>query len=173
MTQQIGSDSTFRDAWLEGAARAFFVSAYADFVEEGHSTDNELDDIERERRLSLPRPGAREDWMDYAPPTPPNAYALAGELWALIEAKCDVFGTKLNGGAGVYSLALRAEAVDGTAPDAEKFGHYMAMEAMGHGVSWFDDHETFEMHIPHIECSQCTFDDAAYQPPKTSKRRRA
>ena len=177
MTQPVGSDSTFRDAWLEGAARAFFVTAYADFVEEGHSTDNELDDDERERRLSLPRPGAGEDWMDYAPPTPPNAYALAGELWNALHAA--------NGRAGVYTLAMRAEAADHKPCDrctgsgcsnidpidAEKFGHYLAMEAMGHGVSWFDDHEKFEIEIPHIECSQCSFDDSAYNPPKRSKRR--
>jgi hypothetical protein len=163
MTQPIGSDSSFRDEWLEGAARAFFVTAYADFVEEGHSTDNDLSDDEREMRLSLPRPGAGEDWMDYAPPTPPNAYALAGELWNALHAA--------NGEAGVYSLSLRAEHADGEAPDAEKFGHYLAMQAMGHGVSWFDDHEEFPIEIPHIECSQCSFDDAAYQPPKRARRR--
>jgi hypothetical protein len=163
MTQPVGSDSSFRDSWLEGAARAFFVTAYADYVEEGHSTDNELDDDERERRLSLPSPGPGEDWMDYAPPTPPNAYALAGELWNAIHAA--------NGEAGVYSMALRAEAVDGEAPDPEKFGHYLAMQAMGHGVSWFDDHGDFDIEIPHIECSQCSFSDEAYNPPKPKRRR--
>lgn len=151
----IGSDSTFRDAFLLGAAKAFFVTAYADYVEEGHSTDNDLTDEEREERLSLPRPGAGEDWMDYAPEPPPNAYALAGELWN------DLYNA--NGGAGVYSLALRAEAADGKAPDPEQFGHYLAMQAMGHGVSWFDDHAKFPIKIPHIECSSFSFDDSAYR----------
>lgn len=173
MTQPIGSDSTFRDTWIESAARAFFVSAYADFVEEGHSTDNELTKAERKARLALPRPGAGEDWCDYAPETPPNAYALAGELWAALEAANKV---------SVYVLAERAEQADGehmgkcdkcksSGFDAEEFGHYLAMQAMGHGVSWFDDHGDFEIEIPHLEVSQCSFDDGAYSPPKPKRKR--
>lgn len=154
MTQPIGSDSSFRDSWLEGAAKAFFSTAYADYVEEGNSTDNELSDDEREARLSLNKPGAGEDWMDYLPPIPPNAYALAGELWNALH--------KANGEAGVYSLSLRAEHADGVAPDPEQFGHYLAMQAMGHGVSWFDDHKTFKIKVPSIECSQCSFSDDAF-----------
>jgi hypothetical protein len=155
MTQPVHSDSTFRDSWLEGAARAFFVSAYADYVEEGHSTDNDLTDDERAARLDLARPRGGQAWSDFAPENPPNAYALAGELWNALHTA--------NGEAGVYSLALRAEAADGEAPDPEKFGYYMAMQAMGHGVSWFDDHKDFPIEFPDIECSQCTFADEAYQ----------
>lgn len=151
----IGSDSSFRDSFLLGAAKAFFVTAYADYVEEGHSTDNDLDEEEREQRLALPRPGAGEDWMEYAPEPPLNAFALAGELWAGLY--------HLNGEAGVYSLSLRAEHADGKAVDPEKFGHYLAMEAMGHGVSWFDDHAKFEIEVPDIECSQCTFSREAFE----------
>jgi hypothetical protein len=142
---KIHSDSDFRDAWLEGAARAFFVTAYADHVE----------DCEREVDYDYPRPGPGEDWCDYAPETPANAYALAGELWNALRAA--------NGEAGVYSLVLRAEAADGKAPDPELFGHYLAMQSMGHGVSWFDDHAAFPMVIPHLEVSQFTFFDSAYQ----------
>lgn len=151
----IGSDSDFRDAFLEGAARAFFTTAYADYVEEGHSTDNDLTDDQRETRLELPSPDAGEDWCDYAPESPPNAYALAGEFWGALHAA--------NGEAGVYSLALRAEAADGEAPDGEAFGHALAMQAMGHGVSWFDDHKTFPVVVPHVECSQCSFSWEAYE----------
>ena len=159
----VGSDSTFRDEWLEGAARAFFVTAYADYVEEGHSTDNDLTDDEREARLALPSASNGADWYDYAPTTPPNAYALAGELWnALASAN--------PGGCGVYTLALRAASADGFTDqyagqniDAEEFGRDLAMQAMGHGVSWFDDHAKFEIEIPHLECSMCSFSDDAYQ----------
>jgi hypothetical protein len=164
MTQHVGSDSTFRDAFLEGAAKAFFATAYADYVEEADSTDNDLDEVARNARANCARPGPGEDWMDYLPEIPPNAYALAGELWAALHAA--------NGEAGVYSLALRAEAVDGKAPDPEQFGHCLAMEAMGHGVSWFDDHAKFKIKIPDVECSQCSFSDDAYNPPKPAKRRR-
>lgn len=164
MSQLVGSDSDFRDAFLEGAARAFFVTAYADYVEEGHSTDNDLTPDERKARLKLPRPPGGKDWMDYAPTTPPNAYALAGELWAGLY--------HLNGEAGLYSLALRAEAADGVAPDSEMFGHYLAMQAMGHGVSWFDDHAKFEIKIPDIECGMCSFADGAYLGALAFKRKR-
>lgn len=150
----IGSDSTFRDAFLEGAARAFFVMAYANFIEEGHSTDNDLTDEERECRLDLPRPGPGEDWYDYAPETPINAYALAGEMWAELQ--------HANGEAGVYSLHARAEAADGAAPDPEKFGRLLAMQYMGTGVSWFDDHATFPIKVPHTEISEFSFDSETY-----------
>lgn len=157
----IGSDSTFRDGWIQGAARAFFVSAYADHCEEADSTDNELTEDERDERSSLPRPGADEDWNDYAPETPPNAYALAGELWAMLEHA---------NGCSVYVLAERAAKADGTdtaddgkgGVDPEEFGSDLAMQAMGHGVSWFDDHKRFDLKVPHLECGQCTFDVNAY-----------
>jgi len=153
----IGSDSTFRDEWLEGAARAFFVTAYADYVEEANSTDNDLTHDERMARLALPRAKAKQDWMNVAPTTPPNAYALAGELWAKLEHE-----NKCN----VYQLAALATLADGNKEDidADSFGHYLAMQAMGHGVSWFDDHEKFDLKVPHIECSMCSFSDGAYNP---------
>lgn len=151
----IGSDSDFRDSFLEGAARAFFTMAYAAYVKEGHSTDNDLTDDQRQTHLDLPRPGAGEDWCDYAPEPPANAYALAGELWGALHAA--------NGEAGVYSLSLRAEAADGCAPDAEKFGHYLAMQSMGEGVSWFDDHKTFPVVVPHVECSQYSFSSEVFE----------
>jgi hypothetical protein len=31
------------------------------------------------------------------------------------------------------------------------FGHYLAMQSLGHGVGWFDDHEHFELKLPLIE----------------------
>jgi hypothetical protein len=157
MSDKIGSDSTFRDSWLDGAARAFFVTAYADYCDEGHSTDNELADEEREARLALPRATSGADWYDYAPEPPPNAYALAGELWALLER---------DNKASVYMLAERAKAADGLTDneeiDAEEFGRDLAMQAMGHGVSWFDDHKKFPLKIPHVDCSMCSFSDDAY-----------
>ena len=34
---------------------------------------------------------------------------------------------------------------------AGEFGHDLAMQAMGHGVSWFDDHHKFPLKVPHTE----------------------
>lgn len=146
----IGSDSSFRDGFLIGAAKAFFVTAYADFVEDDH---DDLSDDERDARAELPRPGPGEDWEDYAPEPPPAAYALAGELWA---------GLHYVNGVSVYSLAERAREADGTDPDPEEFGFCLAMQAMGHGVSWFDDHGRFGIAFPHMEVSQFSFAEDAY-----------
>lgn len=146
----IGSDSTFRDGFLLGAAKAFFVTAYADYVDDDH---DDLSDDEREARTELPRPGPGDDWEDYAPDPPPAAYALAGELWALLRSE---------NGASPYLLADRARGADGEDPDPEAFGFCLAMQAMGHGVSWFDSHERFDLKVPHIECSQFSFSEDAY-----------
>lgn len=141
MSSKVGSDSSFRDSFLYGAARAMFVMAYADHVENSEE--------------DLPRPGPGGDWYDYAPEAPPNAYALAGGMWSELHAA--------NGEAGVYSLALRAEAADGAPVDAEEFGRDLAMQYMGSGVSWFDDHAEFEVKIPHAEIGMYSFSDEAYR----------
>jgi hypothetical protein len=151
----VGSGNAFRDAWLDGAARAFFVSAYADHCEEADSTDNELTEEERDERASLPRPGAGEDWSAYAPEIPPLAYALAGELWAMLKSA--------NNGCSVYTLAQSAALADRVPEvDAAEFGSDLAMQAMGHGVSWFDDHARFDLQVPHLECGDWTFSPDVY-----------
>ncbi len=138
----------FRDTVIHHAARAFFVSAYADYCE------NEP------RGESCARASCGDDWMDIAPEaTPLEAYVLAGEMWASIEA-----ASKIN----MFALAARANQADGGEYeigddfDAEHFGHYLAMQYMGHGVSWFDDHEEFEIEIPYSEVSYLSFDFECY-----------
>jgi hypothetical protein len=32
----------------------------------------------------------------------------------------------------------------------KEFGHYLVMGALGHGASWFDDHEKFKLELPYI-----------------------
>jgi len=145
----VHSDSQFRDEFLTGAARAFFTMAYVEYVESVESGDIEDD-------YDYPRAGSGEAWEDYVPSElPPNAFALAGQLWAQIAA--------LNGAAGVYTLNARATEADGVVPDAEKFGWYLAMEAMGHGVSWFDNHASFDSKLPHMDVGSLTFDPEAYR----------
>jgi hypothetical protein len=135
-----------RDEFLEGAARAFFVMAYADFVE-NEDTD-------------LPGASMGADWMDVAPErTPPNAYAFAGELWARLAIL-----NKETAPCGVVSLLNQAAEADGVEEvDAEDFGHYCAMAALGSGVSWFDDHADFPLEVPYMDCGTVDFDPAAYR----------
>ena len=118
----------FTEEFAEGAARAFWVTSWANGVEE--------------KGGRLPA----GDLIDAAPPTPLSAWVAAGELIGRLE--------QLNG-VPIHTLADRAGTADGgdgiMNVDADEFGHYMAMEAMGHGVSWFDDHEKFNVKIPDVE----------------------
>lgn len=87
------------------------------------------------------------DVMEQMPAVPPAAYAAAYRLADQIES--------LNG-APLQDLLKMAAQADGyeAAPDqhyCELFGHYLAMEAMGDGVSWFDDHADFPLALPSIE----------------------
>jgi hypothetical protein len=123
-------------------ARALFVCQYADEVESGE--------------LQLPGAGPGQDWMDVAPATPQpfifEAYRLAGRI------------EQLNG-TSLICLAAAARKADmavsrhadatwaGQLPDSQlsDFGHYLAMQSLGHGVSGFDDHEKFPLRLPHVE----------------------
>lgn len=155
----IGSDSSFRDAFIEGAARCFFVLAYVEFAERyDEEHDPESADYDPPASASM-----SADWYDMAPATlPPNAYALAGEMIAHIETA---------NGCSIYTLAARAKEaeiargkmVDNDEIDAEDFGRDLAMQYAGTGCSWFDDHASFALEIPQVEISAYTFDESSYR----------
>lgn len=44
----------------------------------------------------------------------------------------------------LYWLAANAEGHHDREPSTEQFGWYLGMQTLGHGVSWFDDHPSFE-----------------------------
>lgn len=139
----IYSDTPFRDEFIEGAARAFFVSAYSDYCNSGEPGSD-----------GIPRAIDGEDWSDVAPEaTPIQAYVLAGEMWAAIEH---------TNGQSLYQLARLAELADHDDIDPEEFGHSLAMQYMGHGVSWFDNHPRFNIEIPYDEISWLSFDPEAF-----------
>lgn len=120
----------FRDEIREAVARAFWVTQWADAEEEVGNT----------------YPG--EDLMDVAPRTPEEALREADKFLAELAE---------NNGKTVEALLAAAAEADELDEDdldgdyAEEFGHYMAMQAMGHGVGWFDDHEHFEVTVPYYE----------------------
>lgn len=154
MTKVFGAGDTFSGPFCRGAARAFFVMAYADFVES---------EIENDGDTGLPRAMNGEDWYDVAPEAPIYAYVLAGEMVARIEA---------TNGKSVYRLAEMAQEADEAralargkfVPEfsAEEFGRDLAMQYMGTGCSWFDDHADFPLEVPQHEVSHLTFDSEAY-----------
>lgn len=133
-----------------GMARALWVTSYADWVE------NMVED-KAQRDLG---PGPGGEWDDVTPDTPESADQAAEDLVVLIErannaSTGDPTATLMD----LYYRAVEADAAIFAAapfvPDekyAEEFGHYLAMEALGHGVSWRDDHAPFSLRMPHLEC---------------------
>ena len=157
MSNSVHSPMNIMDEFIEGAARCFFVCAYADFVEEPER-DPESDD--HVLNYAYPTPGCGGDWYDVAPErTPPAAYAFAGMLWARLEAM-----NKATAPCGVISLVEQAATADGVhTMDVEHFGRDCAMMALGTGVSWFDDSEEFPLEVPYMDCGSVDFDPAAYR----------
>lgn len=151
MSTPIHSNMICKDEFIEGAARCFFVCAYADFVEEEEREDDGYD---------YPSAGGGCDWYDYAPErTPPAAYAAAGELWAHLETL-----NKATAPCGVISLIDQAAKANGDDEiDVEHFGRDCAMMALGTGVSWFDDNSEFPLETPYMDCGTVDFDPAAYR----------
>jgi hypothetical protein len=88
--------------------------------------------------------------MDIAPETTDDALAEAWRLMGRIE---QANGLDIH---AAYCKALKADGQDyyaeGVAEaNADEFGHYLAMEALGHGVGWADDHEPHGLQLPLIE----------------------
>lgn len=121
-------DNMFTEEFAEGAARAAFVSSWADYQEERGKT----------------YPG--KNLMDVAPSTPLSAYVWAGQLIGKME--------ELNS-RNIHAIGAAVAEADGLgwmAFDGADFGHYMAMQALGHGVSWSDDHSQPKwLKVPYME----------------------
>lgn len=97
-----------------------------------------------------------QDLMVIAPPTPPEAYLDAARLIGALEQA---------NGLGIWTLWKRA--CDAEYPDDERramdmfndqdlarhFGSDLMLEACGHGVSWFDDRNAFDLVVPSFEPS--------------------
>lgn len=125
-------------AIIDGIERALWVSAFAQWAEEQPPA--------RRRELA---PGAGKGWSDVAPATPGSATVGARQLARQIE--------RANGDQPLVDLLAAAAAADRRrATDdaflyAEAFGHALAMQALGTGVSWFDDHARFPLKVPRFE----------------------
>ena len=111
------------EVFVEGAARAFFISSWAN---------------ERERRGRQ----LRGDLWKLAPSTPLSAYVAAGILVGKIES--------LNG-KNIYMIFAEASKAEGRDIDVGELGHYFAMQALGEGVGWFDSHKSFPLKLPRLE----------------------
>lgn len=125
--------------FLQGIARAMWVSCWADRQEEkGKRLQGEL--------------------MDLAPKTPMRFLLEAARFIGNLEAVNRLHHACLISRAYAADnlLHVGTETWDDSAwvhdEDFHRdFGHYLAMQAMGHGVSWWDDHASFTITVPHVE----------------------
>lgn len=143
---------------LESTARTVYVMGYADRVED----------------LGLDGPGGGGDWMDYAPAGfSVEAQRWAEEVWTEIVAKnpmalpsgasltegieecwkeaverANDAATKANHRRHIEKLPLID--VDDEEMQVE-FGHYIAMQVLGTGSRWSDDHADHELKLPRRE----------------------
>ena len=140
-----------REIIHEAMARALFVCAWADAMEEAGKL-----------------PGQCE-LMDVAPETSFQALDEAKKLYFDIEQANDVHldefvppGYTVGGNAAdEYVLPGFVPCEDGNLEEEELqlwdteqarlFGHYLAMEALGHGVSWADDNDDHGLKVPNID----------------------
>jgi hypothetical protein len=94
---------------------------------------------------------------DVMPKIPAEAFAHAERLAAEFEALngCDL--------PTLYQRGLDADsAANVRAPKnrsgADRFGNCLAFTALGHGVSWFDDHAKFDLKRPRHNGGSITYD---------------
>jgi hypothetical protein len=112
---------------VQSIARTLFVNAWADREEE------------------LGRSHGGQELFDIAPKTSraaqDDAWRLVGMFEALNHMNIWAISAKVLKGAGL--------------PDNEKnqaeLGYLLTMEALGHGVSWMDDHDDHGLEVPDFE----------------------
>ena len=118
---------------IESMARTLFVCAWADAEENAGRSH-----------------GHGVNLMDVAPATPESAKAFALYLAGRIH--------EANGKSLLLLIFDAARADNYPHPEkylepeyVEDFGHCLAMQSLGHGVSWFDDHASFPLKVPQVE----------------------
>lgn len=112
---------------FESAARTLFVSAWAD----------------NEEREGRGYPG--QDLMDVAPPTTEEARTAIAELFKSIETM------NRKPVEDLYRQALINSRKDDTDHWRDRFGHDLALQAIGSGVGLSDDFEKHGVKVPYIE----------------------
>ncbi len=114
--------------FVQSVARTMFVLQWGDYEEEAGRT----------------YPG--KDLMHVAPPTPGQ---FLREGWRFLGA-VEALNTK-SLHVLLYTAAFAETLTEDTSIeniDVDSFAHYLVMQAVGHGVSWFDSHAEFELRLP-------------------------
>ena len=114
-----------RDQITESAARAIFMVAWA------NQHAHEYHQIEL---------------TTVAPPTSPDAYYKAVDLTIKLEKLNEMSIDEMYWGAANYKPDKHLKP-----PTPKDFGWYLAMEALGEGVTWADDHPDIDLIVPTVE----------------------
>jgi hypothetical protein len=134
-----GTGQTDNDI-VNGMARALFVSSWGSVWEE---LENEYDKDfikEEAENLGIEIPYfPQAQLMEIAPPTEEAAYKKAQDLYNKIEQTNSV------------DLSSFIPPGEDEGFDRQTFGHYLMMEALGHGVGWSDDHEDHGLKLPYMD----------------------
>lgn len=134
---------------IESCARTLWTLWWADQCSCGRNdaetcrTNGAADkDPEKHRELGAV-PGA--DLTEIAPPTPPDAFYATERLLAKIVSRNKAIAPT------ILELYLKAASLPGkhlAKPTPKEFGACMALEALGHGAGWGDDHPDHGFDIP-------------------------
>ena len=122
------------DDVVDGMARALFIDAW---VEEQEEAGESFSGVEI---------------LDVAPPTSDDARDEALRFYGSVEqanrSEMEVLLAKAARADG-YRDADEAPS-ESHGSYAWTFGWYLAMQGLGHGVGWFDDHREFPLKVPHL-----------------------
>lgn len=126
------------DELISSMARTMWVCAWADW---------------NDRCGDVPTSG--RELMDIAPDTPPRAELMAAVLLGrYIALNGDGYGPEVM----VSQLARADDVQFPYEPEwIRDLGHYLVMMALGHGVSWFDDHGEADLYSPSLEVDVSEF----------------
>lgn len=134
-----------REQILKSMARTVFVTAYADACDEYDNTP--LDAEANERFADAPRACRSGDWMDVAPDAAQFMPCAAIEAWQLAVKMLNKFvslnGEQIHGTDREQTMQTLLDewcsSTDRIDRNAGTFGHYLAMQSLGHGVGLNDN----------------------------------
>ena len=118
-----------RDTIVESIARTLYVSSYADACE----NEEAFGDLVFDRSEAA---GSGEDWLETVrSATPPAALKTAQDIVSDFEAS----NKRTLEDACAEWLRVAYDKIPLFDADEQTFGHYLAMQALGHGVGLWDE----------------------------------
>lgn len=135
-----------RQKIIDSFTRTLFVQAYASFVEQELEDGADVDD--------LPYASHGENWMDVAPESPESMIQVGLDALARITSHTG------HGVETMFAIATRDCAANGrkcttSRHTPDEFGYCLAMQYVGHGVGWNDNHAT-RLDLPYGEFNICS-----------------